>query len=101
MHAPDNVMELPFPPCACGHMHSPQIICAAGFGEQRDQRKKRLADFIPAVFMFSVQQPNMCLLQHVFTSLLKTNKKEKSLWEEKKTQQNISFNSSSVAEVVG
>lgn len=73
MHAPDNVMELPFPSRACEHMHTPQTICAAGFGEQRAQRKET-GRLHPAVFVFSVQQPNVCLLQHVSTFLLKTNK---------------------------
>lgn len=68
-------------------------------GNREPRGKKRLADFNLLVFMFSVQQPNTCLLQHVFTSLLKTNKVYGK--EKKKTLQSVSFNSSSVAEVVG
>lgn len=99
MHAPNNMMELPFPPCACGHMHTPQTICAAGFGKQRAQRKKETGRFQPACFyVFSATAKYVPAATCLYFSV----ENQQGLWKgEKKTLQSVSFNSSSVAEVVG
>lgn len=99
MHAPNNMMELPFPPCACGHMHTPQTICAAGFGKQRAQRKKR--DWQISTCLFLCFRCNSQIRACCNMSLLLCWKPTRFMERRKKNLQSISFNSSSVAEVIG
>lgn len=97
MHAPDNVMELPFPPCACGPMHTPPkqyVQLDLGSREPRGKKKDRQTSSC----CFHVCSATAKRVPAA-TSLSFSVENQRGLWKEKKKQQNISFNSSSVAEV--
>lgn len=79
LHGGNCTLQITWWSCHSLHVHAGTCTphkqsVQLDLGNREPRGKKDTGRLHPAVFIFSVQQPNLCLLQHVFTFLLKTNK---------------------------